>query len=102
MALGRKTGGRKKGVKNKRTLAVAANVADARRRIGEALGDEAFSGDAHALLIAVYSDPNMPTDLRLEAARAAIPYEKPRLSSVELGNKDGEPLVVKILRFSDA
>ena len=39
----------------------------------------AFSGDAHSLLICVYKDPNIPLDIRIDAARAAIAYEKPRL-----------------------
>jgi hypothetical protein len=58
-------------------------VAAAARRITAALGDEAFQGDAHAFLMAVYKDPRQPAELRLEAARAAIGFEKPRLAAVE-------------------
>jgi len=31
----------------------------------------------------IYRDPRQPIGLRLEAARAALPFEKPRLSWVE-------------------
>ena len=31
----------------------------------------------------VYKDLNQPIGLRMEAAKAALPYEKPRLASVE-------------------
>jgi hypothetical protein len=43
----------------------------------------AFEGDAHALLMAVYKDPLKEWPLRIDAAKAAIRYEKPALSSVE-------------------
>ena len=46
------------------------------------MGD-AFEGDSHALLMAIYKDPRQPVSLRLDAAKAAIGYEKPRLQSVE-------------------
>jgi hypothetical protein len=39
--------------------------------------------DAHALLVSVYKDPSQPLDLRIDAAKAAIPFEKPRLSSFD-------------------
>jgi hypothetical protein len=41
----------------------------------------AFEGDAHALLMAIYKDPAQPTELRLDAAKAAIRFEKPALAS---------------------
>ena len=31
----------------------------------------------------VYKDLNQPIGLRMEAAKAAMPYEKPRLASIE-------------------
>jgi type II secretory pathway component PulM len=42
-----------------------------------------FHGDAHALLMTVYKDLKQPIGLRMEAAKAALPYEKPRLASIE-------------------
>ncbi len=37
----------------------------------------AFEGDAHALLMAVYKDPSVDLHVRLDAAKAAIRFEKP-------------------------
>ncbi len=48
----------------------------AAEKIGLAVPD-AFEGDAHAFLIAIYKDPRQPIELRLEAAGKAIRYEKP-------------------------
>jgi hypothetical protein len=91
MAKGQKTGGRQKGTPNKRKR--QAVVAEAIARVGETIPD-AFTGDAHALLIATYKNPNLDHHVRLEAARAALPYEKPRLQAVTMANEGGEPLKV--------
>lgn len=45
--------------------------------------DKPFEGDAHALLMAVYKDPKHDLALRVDAAKAAIKFEKPALSSVQ-------------------
>ena len=86
---GKKTGGRVAGTPNKRKR--QAVVAEAIARVGETIPD-AFAGDAHALLIATYKNPNLDLHVRLEAAKAALPYEKPRLQAVTLANEGGEPL----------
>src|SRR5277367_5819834 len=78
-----KTGGRKAGTPNKRTVALRTATATAAEQISATLGSEVFLGDAHALLMAVYKDLNQPIGLRMEAAKAALPYEKPRLASTE-------------------
>ena len=52
-------------------------------KISATLGSEVFHGDAHALLMTVYKDLKQPIGLRMEAAKAALPYEKPRLASIE-------------------
>ncbi len=39
-----------------------------------------FLGDAHALLVLAYKHPGVPTEIRLDAAKAAIGYEKPKLA----------------------
>src|SRR6187200_2353273 len=84
MAVGRKTGGRIKGVsKNKRTLALEAAAAEAARKIENLYGDKVFDGDSHALLMAVYKNTDYPMELRLDAAKAAIRFEKPALSAVD-------------------
>ena len=72
---GKKTGGRVAGTPNKRKR--QAVVAEAIARVGETIPD-AFAGDAHALLIATYKNPNLDLHVRLDAAKAALPYEKPR------------------------
>ena len=78
-----KTGGRKAGTPNKRTAALRTATATAAERISAALGSEVFHGDAHALLMTVYKDLDQPIGLRMEAAKAALPYEKPRRASIE-------------------
>jgi hypothetical protein len=80
---GERRGGRQKGVPNKRTVALAQAQAEASEKITAALGDAAFNGDAHALLVSVYRDTTQPMELRLHAAKAAVPFERPRLASVE-------------------
>lgn len=40
-------------------------------------------------------------DRAAAVAKDAAPYLHPRLSAVDLGNKDGKPLVVEIVRFAD-
>jgi hypothetical protein len=92
MAAGKKTGGRVAGTPNKRKR--QAVVAEAIARVGETIPD-AFAGDAHALLIATYKNPNLDLHVRLDAAKAALPYEKPRLQTVTLANEGGEPLKVR-------
>jgi hypothetical protein len=77
-----KTGGRKCGTPNKRTLALEQAAAEAAGKIASALGDTAFEGDAHSLLMAVYKDTSKPLELRIQAAKAAIGFEKPRLAAV--------------------
>ncbi len=42
-----------------------------------------FNGDAHTLLMAIYRDESRPIELRLDAAKAAIGYERPRLAVTE-------------------
>jgi hypothetical protein len=49
----------------------------------EAAVPDAFDGDGHALLVAIYKDPSHPIQLRLDAAKAAIRYERPRLAATE-------------------
>jgi hypothetical protein len=43
-----------------------------------------FPGDAHAFLVYVYKNENADPQLRLEAARAAIGYERPRLATTSV------------------
>ena len=57
--------------------------------LAEALGENCFEGDAHALLQATYKDKRNPIELRVDAAKAAAPYEKPRLNAMDHGIKKG-------------
>jgi hypothetical protein len=77
-----KTGGRKAGTPNKRTVALQAATVTAAEQIDAVLGSDAFDGDALAFLMLVYRDPRQPAGLRLEAAKAALPYQRPRIASI--------------------
>jgi hypothetical protein len=74
-----KTGGRKAGTPNRKTAALKQAVVEA---VG-ALPD-AFEGDSYAFLATVYRDKTQPLNMRLDAAKTAIAYERPRLSNVEM------------------
>lgn len=81
---GRREGaGRPDGARNRRTAELEARAKEAASAIGLAIPD-AFDGDAHAFLMTVYRDPRQPLDVRVEAAKAAIRYEKPALAAVDL------------------
>lgn len=83
--MGVKTGnprGRPPGSKSKRTVEREQAMSEAAKTIEEAL-EGAFEGDAHALLMVVYKDPSKEMALRIDAAKAAIRYEKPALSTIE-------------------
>lgn len=96
--MGIKTGkprGRPAGAKNKST----AERQEAMRQVAETISETvegAFDGDSHALLMTVYKDPKHEWPMRIDAAKAAIRYEKPILAAVELTGKDGGPVQVKI------
>jgi hypothetical protein len=99
MAQGRKTGGRIKGLsRNKRTVALDAATREAAEKIKEALGEGTFDGDGHALLMAVYKNPAFPVEIRIDAAKAAVGYEKPKLSS---GNMKIESPLSDLLKDLD-
>jgi hypothetical protein len=44
----------------------------------------AFEGDAHTFLMAVYKNPDLELPIRVDAAKAAIRYEKPALAAMEM------------------
>ena len=74
-----KTGGRKAGTPNKKTAALKQAVVEA---VG-ALPD-AFEGDSYAFLATVYKNQALPLGVRLDAAKTAIAYERPRLANVAM------------------
>lgn len=116
MAEGVKTGGRKKGVPNKKTAELQAQVAaagatpldvmlenmrmfhdKARAHLKAMLdaGTEKPEGfDALAAMQRCY-------DMAQTAAKDAAPYIHPKLANIELGNKPGEKFVVQLLPSDD-
>jgi hypothetical protein len=80
---GERRGGRSTGTPNKHTEHRLAAMQEAVKKIEAAIPD-AFEGDSHALLASIYKDPSQPIQLRLDAAKAAIGYERPRLAATEL------------------
>lgn len=96
--MGNKTGnprGRPAGAKNKHTADREAKIAKASETIA-GLVDGAFEGDSHALLMAVYKDPSHDWDVRIDAAKAAIGYEKPRLGAVQLRGDKENPIAMTV------
>jgi len=85
---GERRGGRNKGTPNKRTEQRLVAMQEAAKKI-EAAVPNAFEGDSHALLVSIYKDPSQPIWLRLDAAKAAIGYERPRLATTELCGRLG-------------
>jgi hypothetical protein len=78
---GRRPGaGRPKGSIDKR---VRWALDAGREAIRSVLGPDAFDGNALALFQVVYRDPAQPLELRIEAAKAAIPYESAPLQVME-------------------
>lgn len=107
--MGKQTGnprGRPRGAKNKHTNAREAKIKETAAEIAQALGLQGFDGDAHALLMLVYKNVEIPMDLRLDAAKAAIGYEKPKLTSVDaslngvIGQYAAQPIPIE-QRHSD-
>ena len=81
--------GRPPGAKSQRTRAREDQLQAAAARVESAI-DEPFTGDSHALLMMIYKDPSMPMLIRIDAAKTAIGFEKPRLASVEANVKVSE------------
>jgi hypothetical protein len=87
---GPKTGGRRQGSLNRRTLenTVIREKALAEARAQQALVDwrsmrletGPFEGGAHDLLKWVYRSPTLPASMRVEAAKSAIGFETPKLA----------------------
>src|SRR5207248_1348990 len=67
----REGAGRKPGALGKKTIARQEAMGEVMRSLGPAI-------DAHTLLINIYRNVDLEPHVRLAAARAAIPYEKPR------------------------
>ncbi len=83
MALGKKTGGRKKGVGNKKTAARKAAIAGS--------GIEPVD-----YMLRVMRNPKAAVERRDDMAKAAAPYVHPRLAALQHSGKDGGPIVITI------
>lgn len=86
MAKGKKTGGRKKGSRNK-APSKAAIVAQA---IGVAAADGIMPLD---YMLGVVRDAKADPGRRDDMAKAAAPYCHAKLASIEHTGKDGAPLI---------
>lgn len=99
--------GRKPGSKNKVTAAREAATKKIADEIKHLFPD-AFDGDAHAWLMMLYKgaheDLRDDVALRIEAAKAALPYEKPRLQSIvpegSRNNEDHVPLHERLKAYA--
>ena len=98
---GERRGGRQRGTRNKLTVARERAQAATSAQIAEALGSEAFDGDAHAFLVMLYKDASQPISVRIDAAKAALPYEKPRLASVGVAVDDRRQLADAIREVAE-
>jgi Family of unknown function (DUF5681) len=67
--------GRPLGARNKEALRREAMLS----RLSEEIGPV---GDAHSLLTAIYQNPVVPLDVRMNAAGLAAKFEKPALSAI--------------------
>ncbi len=81
-------GGRKRGSKNKTTIA--------REHAAKEGPNKSLTPLQHMLKI--MRDPKQPKEVRMEMAKAAAPYVHPRLRSTEIRNPDGEELVIRVIR----
>lgn len=96
--MGLRTGrarGRPRGARNRRTKEIIQLGQAAAAAIENAIPD-AFIGDAHTLLMTVYKNPTFDMAVRLDAAKAAAPYEKPKLASTEFKGDPDTPVQHKL------
>src|SRR4051812_38879126 len=94
--------GRPKGSSNRDTRQRQRRIELVGNQIARELrqhGIEAFDGDAHGFLVTVYKDPRIPMPFRLDAAKACIPYEKPRLAAITHKNSEDLPPVVDRVEY---
>lgn len=88
MAIGKKTGGRKLGSNNKAKKELVAAIL--------ASGETPLQ-----YMVRVMRDTGVEHERRDRMAAAAAPYVHAKLQTVEHGGKDGGPIVVNVMKFSD-
>jgi hypothetical protein len=84
-------GGRKKGSKNKLTLAKMQMREEALRRLNEELPEDAFKGDAIEFFQRIYKDNSFDPQLRLDAAAKLAAIERKE------ANPDSAPKYVVVM-----
>jgi hypothetical protein len=89
-----KTGGRKRGVPNKRSIGLRLGL-----MATGATPEEAMKRPL-AFLLAVVADESQPIGTRIAAATSALPYTNHRLGLVDTAGRDTR-LIVQVVRFSD-
>ena len=77
-----KTGGRVKGTPNKQESPIARALREAREKAEREVAADP-NCDAHSLLRMVYLDTTLPIEVRIDAAKAAIGYELPKLNAID-------------------
>jgi hypothetical protein len=83
MAYGIKTGGRKKGVPNRASVARAREIAE--------------SGETPLeYMLRIMRDTEKPEELRFEAAKAVAPFIHPKLSSAEVRSETTVRYVARV------
>lgn len=87
-APGERRGGRKKGVPNKASIERAAAIA------ASGLTPVDF-------LLGVMRDDKKELATRIDAGKAVAPYVHPKLANIEVTGKDGGPLEVRVVQFSN-
>lgn len=92
----RPNAGRKPGIRSARTVDRLRKVAELQSVLNDTI-PRVFKGDAHAFLTAVYKNEDLDLKMRLDAATAAIGYEKPRLAAVEHSGNEDKPLAYQVV-----
>jgi hypothetical protein len=99
-----KTGGRQKGMPNKRTLALRMGLMAAGAPPDLATPPEEAVKPPHQqpleFLLNVMEDESHPIATRVDAAKAAAPYVHFRKGMVDQAGRD-QPITVQVIRFSD-
>ncbi len=88
MAAGKKTGGRQKGTPNRASAQRAAEIA--------ASGETPLD-----YMLRVMRDKTVDHDRRDDMAKAAANYVHSKLATTEHTGKDGGPLQVSVVRFTE-
>ena len=95
MALGKKTGGRQKGTRNKKTLATERQREEMRKK----------GLDPKDYVIACLNDPEQFDAIQYKAAIDLMPYYYPKLANIDMtavhGFKKGASLTVNLVPKAD-